>query len=81
MTEKERLLETDRQFAAMSLEQGAAEAFRYFLTENAMGMTHGQHPVIGRDKLYANMLVEGRNWGIFPVYAVLKDVQPRRITR
>lgn len=54
MTEKERLLETDRQFAAMSIEKGAAEAFYHFLAEDAMGL-NGPHPVIGRDKLYAEM--------------------------
>jgi len=54
-TENRRLLNTDKQFAKMSLEKGAAEAFNYFLTEDAMGMSHGQHPVIGRDKLYAEM--------------------------
>lgn len=54
-TENRRLLNTDTQFAKMSLEKGAAEAFNYFLTEDAMGMSHGQHPVIGREKLYAEM--------------------------
>lgn len=54
-TENRRLLNTDKQFAKMSLEKGAAEAFNYFLTEDAMGMSHGEHPVIGRDKLYAEM--------------------------
>jgi len=54
MTENEHLLETDRQFAAMSLEKGAAEAFQHFLDVNAMGL-NGPHPVVGRDKLYAEM--------------------------
>ncbi len=56
-TEKRRLLETDIQFAQMSLDKGSGEAFNHFLTDDAMGMSAGQHPVIGRDKLYAEMRV------------------------
>ncbi|MCF7807393.1 MAG: DUF4440 domain-containing protein [Candidatus Marinimicrobia bacterium] len=55
MTEKERLLETDKQFAALSIESGSAEAFRHFLAEDAMGMPQGQHPIMGRDAIYADM--------------------------
>lgn len=54
MTEQEILLETDRQFAAMSLEKGAAKAFYHFLAEDAMGL-NGPHPVVGRDNLYEGM--------------------------
>jgi len=54
MTEKERLLDTDRQFAAMSFEKGAAEAFYHYLAEDAMGL-NGPHPIVGRDKLYESM--------------------------
>jgi ketosteroid isomerase-like protein len=54
-TENRRLLNRDKQFAKMSVEKGAAEAFRHFLTEDAMGMAPNQHPVIGRDNLYAEM--------------------------
>ena len=54
-TERRRLLNTDRQFAQMSLDKGAAEAFNHFLTEDAMGMSHNQHPVIGRDQIYQEM--------------------------
>jgi len=54
-TEKARLLDTDKQFAVLSLEKGAGEAFNHYLTEKAMGLSHGQHPVIGRDKIYAKM--------------------------
>jgi len=56
-TERRRLLSTDRQFAQMSLDRGAAEAFNHFLTEDAMGMSHNQHPVIGRELIYAEMKV------------------------
>jgi len=54
-TENRRLLNTDKQFAKMSVKQGAAEAFRHFLTEDAMGMAPNQHPVMGREKLYEDM--------------------------
>ncbi len=56
-TERRRLLNTDKQFAQMSLDKGAAEAFNHFLTEDAMGMSHNQHPVIGRDQIYQEMKV------------------------
>ncbi len=56
-TEKSRLLDTDKQFAQMSLDKGAAEAFNYFLSEDAMGMSHDQHPVIGREQIYSEMKV------------------------
>ncbi|MBC8376677.1 MAG: nuclear transport factor 2 family protein [FCB group bacterium] len=56
-TEKRRLLNTDKQFAQMSLDKGAAEAFNHFLTEDAMGMSHNQHPVIGREQMYQEMKV------------------------
>ena len=54
-TEQNRLLDTDRQFAAMSLAEGAGEAFNYYLAEDAMGLSNGQHPVLGRANLYAEM--------------------------
>ncbi|NQT61729.1 MAG: nuclear transport factor 2 family protein [Candidatus Marinimicrobia bacterium] len=56
-TERRRLLNTDKQFAQMSLDKGAAEAFNHFLTEDAMGMSHNQHPVIGREQIYQEMKV------------------------
>ena len=55
--ERRRLLNTDKQFAQMSLDKGAAEAFNHFLTEDAMGMSHNQHPVIGREQIYQDMKV------------------------
>lgn len=54
-TEKRRLLNTDKQFARLSLKKGAGEAFNYYLTEDAMGLPHGQIPLIGREKLYTEM--------------------------
>lgn len=54
--EKTALFETDRQFAIMSLEKGAAEAFRMYLTEDAMQLSAGANPVYGRDSIYQSML-------------------------
>ncbi|MBT4034896.1 MAG: nuclear transport factor 2 family protein [Candidatus Marinimicrobia bacterium] len=56
-TERRRLLNADKQFAQMSLDKGAAEAFNHFLTEDAMGMSHNQHPVVGREQIYQEMKV------------------------
>lgn len=61
-TEKRRLLNTDKQFAKMSLEKGAAEAFKHYLTEDAMGLSPGQHPVVGSDNLYAEMKVDQESY-------------------
>jgi ketosteroid isomerase-like protein len=54
--EKAALFETDRQFAKMSVEKGAAEAFRTFLAEDAMELSAGANPVFGRDSIYQGML-------------------------
>lgn len=54
--EKAALFETDQQFAKMSVEKGAAEAFRMFLTEDAMELSAGANPVFGRDSIYQDML-------------------------
>ncbi len=39
----------------MSLEKGAADAFKYFLTETAMSLSPGQHPIIGREQITTEM--------------------------
>jgi ketosteroid isomerase-like protein len=51
-TEAQRLLETDRDFSAASVQHGAAEAFRMYLDENAAMFSDGRHPVHGRDSIY-----------------------------
>ncbi len=61
-TEKLRLLNVDKQFAKMSLEKGAAEAFKHYLTKDAMGLSPGQHPVMGNEKLYNEMKVGQKNY-------------------
>jgi len=51
-TEEQRLLQTDRHFAAASVQHGAAEAFRMYLDEDATMFSRGRHPVHGRDAIY-----------------------------
>lgn len=53
--EKSRLLETDRQFARLSVAAGAAEAFHEYLAPNATGMPEGAHPIRGREEIYKRM--------------------------
>jgi ketosteroid isomerase-like protein len=54
--EKAALFATDREFAEMSLEKGAAEAFRTYLAEDAAQLSAGANPVFGRDSIYQSML-------------------------
>lgn len=56
---KQELLDTDRAFAAYSVEHGAAEAFRQFLAENALELSANANPVSGRDNIYQQMLKAG----------------------
>jgi len=53
--EKEILLQTDRDFAAYSVENGAAEAFNKYLTEDAMQLPAGRNPIFGREIIYQGM--------------------------
>lgn len=53
--EKSKLLETDRAFAQASMENGAAEAFKMFLAEDAIQMPQGGTPLIGRNAIYESM--------------------------
>jgi len=54
--EAKRLLETDREFARVSVDSGAAEAFRGYLTEDALQLSHGRNPVQGRDQIHLLLL-------------------------
>jgi ketosteroid isomerase-like protein len=54
--EQEKLLQTDRAFAAYSVENGAAEAFNKYLTEDAMQLPAGRNPVFGREIIYQGMM-------------------------
>ena len=49
------LLSADRSFADLSREKGAAEAFREYLTVDAIQLPDGGHPIMGRDSIYAAM--------------------------
>lgn len=53
--EAEKLLRTDREFAAFSVKNGAAEAFRKFLVKDALQLPAGKEPVFGRAKIYRDM--------------------------
>ena len=51
-----KLLETDIEFSETSRVRGAAEAFKLYLTEDALQLPHNAEPIFGRDKIYENML-------------------------
>ena len=53
--EKERLLETDREFARTSMLVGTAEAFRQYLDEDALLLPDGGMPVRGVEMIYRRM--------------------------
>jgi len=53
--EKAKLLNTDRDFAKMSLERGAEEAFRMYLAEDAIQMPSRAELVVGRDNICQGM--------------------------
>lgn len=50
------LLDADRQFAKASVERGAAEAFRMYLTEDALQLPAGANPIEGRENIYQGMI-------------------------
>lgn len=53
--EAERLLETDRAFAARSLETGAAQAFAQYFDEQGMRLTAAGEPIVGPEKVRASL--------------------------
>ncbi len=57
-TEQDRLklLETDIEFSETSRVRGAAEAFKLYLTEDALQLPHNAEPIFGRKKIYEIML-------------------------
>ena len=59
-TEKEKLLQTDIEFAQFSINQGAAEAFKKYLTENALQLPAGRNPIQGRNNIY-NIMKENQD--------------------
>jgi ketosteroid isomerase-like protein len=56
------LLETDRAFAARSVEAGAARAFEEFLAEDALQLPDDQPPVAGRSAIVAGLDAMGDDW-------------------
>jgi ketosteroid isomerase-like protein len=49
--EKLRILQTDRDFAVLSVQSGAAEAFKLYAREDAFLLPPNEEPVQGRDKI------------------------------
>lgn len=52
MKEKESLLQTDREFAAVSAARGPAEAFNEYLHDEALMLPSGGNPLKGRSAIY-----------------------------
>jgi ketosteroid isomerase-like protein len=53
--ERQILLDTDRAFAAHSVENGPADAFKTFLIEDALQLPNGAAPIHGRTNIVAAM--------------------------
>jgi ketosteroid isomerase-like protein len=60
--ERNNLLQTDKEFSQFSVENSAPEAFKMYLMENAVQLPSGQNPILGRDKIYAEMLKAGSGY-------------------
>lgn len=58
--ERENLLETDREFAKLSVERTTAEAFKTYVMEDAMVFPAGENPIVGREAIY-NDLKDGEH--------------------
>jgi len=59
---KQELLDTDRAFAAYSVEHGAAKAFRAFLAKDAMQLPAGADPILGNEAIYKSMSEGGGDY-------------------
>ena len=53
--ERENLIQTDKDFALLSVKSGAAVAFNQYLTDDASQLPAGKIPVHGRINIYDNM--------------------------
>jgi len=53
--EKQNLLKTDIEFSKTSVEKGAAEAFYFYLAEDAVQLPAGLPPIVGREKIRESM--------------------------
>ena len=58
--EKEILLQTDKEFAKFSVENGAATAFNQYLTEDALELPAGRNPIEGRENI-VKLMNEGKD--------------------
>ena len=69
--EKEKLLQTDIDFALFSVNHGAGEAFKQYLTEDALQLPAGKNPVQGLKNIYNMMKKNQRNYTLdwSPKYA------------
>lgn len=54
-SETELLLKIDKEFSDYSVKNGAAEAFKKYLLEDALQLPSGQMPIRGSDKIYELM--------------------------
>ena len=71
MDEKEKLLQTDIEFAQFSVNHGAGEAFKEYLTDDALQLPTGKNPVQGLKNIYNFMKQNQRNYTLdwSPKYA------------
>ncbi len=53
--EDEKLLSVDREFSEMSVNEGAAEAFNFYLADSSIELPAGDMPVYGRENIYSGM--------------------------
>jgi len=60
--ELDSLFQTDMEFSEFSVENGAAEAFKMYLMEKAVQLPSGQNPILGRDKIYEDMIKAGSDY-------------------
>ena len=56
--EQRQLLETDQAFAEAAFTDGAPEAYRQYLAEDAWELPDGRAPLSGRDEIYTAMLAD-----------------------
>jgi len=60
--EQENLIQTDKDFSQASIEKGTAEAFKMYLTEDAIQLPTRSNPIIGRDAIFENMSKSDSNY-------------------
>lgn len=58
------LFQTDLDFAKMSEEKGAAEAFNMYLADNAIQLPDGREPISGRSVIYDRMKKSKLNYAL-----------------